>query len=297
MKNAVAPKNLLSVRYDPTLCCDESCGGLRILYPAHSLEHLFVRSIVPQKNCDLWRLSVANAIGKQGQVLHPLTKERAEWEMAIRLLNRPDFIGGYNHGDEIGTPPTIRLDNVAVSLEELTKEHLFQTLEITVDSIGYDPAEPSVAILEHRKEYRFDAAGVHLTQTVHFLKDVRLDDQLKSYLAMMPPLKHRPDDEAKKITDSYFFNDDQPQPIQSLPQRAEKAQKITVFGKESGYRFSMEVSGYDPLYPNHHFAQLTDNGHNANYHKMYIAFADGAQSPIPQGTRWHTTTHYSIEKQ
>lgn len=241
-------------------------------------------------------MSVANALDARGQVLHPLTKERAEWEMAIRLLNRPDFIGGYNHGDEIGTPPAIYLDGAAVSLEDLTQTRPFQTLEITVDSIGYDPAEPSSAILEHRKEYRFDAAGVHLKQTVHFLKEVLLDGQLKSYLAMMPPLKHRPDDETKKITDFYFFDDDQPQPIQSLPKRAETVRKMTVFGQESGYRFSMEAEGYDPLYPNHHFAQLTDNGHNANYHKMYIAFAGGAQTPIPQGTRWYATTHYSIEK-
>lgn len=282
--------------YDGALAYDGGQGGLRILYPVKDgfVEYSFVHSVVPEKNCDVWRMSVVNALSGEGAFLHPLTKSTAEWEMAIRLKDRPDFIGGFNHGDERGQAPIFHLDGKEFSPKTLTEPVEFSRLEISVRSTGFDPASPEDAVLSHQKNYVFGADGVHLEQEVIWSKDVQLCGRFKSYLAMMPPLKHEPVDEQKRLTTSVGFDLSPLQPITRLPAEEKKVKRITVSG--DAYRFTMEVSDYEPLYPNSYYALLTDNGNHRNYHKMYIAFAGGAEESVPAGTRWHAETHYFIEK-
>ena len=107
----------MKIIYDGNLTFDGSQGGLRILYPDAFVEYTFVHSVVPEKNCDLWRMSVVNALDENGAFLHPLTKAHAEWEMAIRLRDRPDFIGGAAHGDEIGEAPICCMDGAQCRVE------------------------------------------------------------------------------------------------------------------------------------------------------------------------------------
>lgn len=286
----------MRVIYDCGVTCDCSCGGLRIQYPARDgfVEYTFVHSAVPEKNCDIWRMSVVSALDAKGDFLHPLTKGGAEWEMAIRLENRPDFIGGYNHGDEIGEVPVFRLDGEAITPEELSQWREFSTLEITVESTGFDPASPSVEVLKHHKSYVYDEDGVHLSQSVTWVKDAVLDRKFKSFLAMMPPLKHLPQNEGQIITDSFSFGGTTV-PITKLPLENRETRRITVAGEESGFVYTMSVENYDPVYPNSYLGLLTDNG-NMNYNKMYIAFAGGNPDEIPAGTVWNAVTHYKIEK-
>lgn len=288
----------MKIIYDGNLTCDGSQGGLRILYPEKDgfVEYTFVHSVVPEKNCDLWRMSVVNALDANGAFLHPLTKAHAEWEMAIRLENRPDFIGGYNHGDEIGRSPVFVLDGETVDPETLFRFREFSRLEISVDSTGYDPADPSEVLLKHHKKYCFNATGVHLEQEVLWLQDVTLDGRLRSYLAMMPPLKHDPKEPERAITDSFAFGNAPFQSIGKLPVESRETCSIQVKGEQSRFRFRMTAEGYEPCYPNGYFALLTDNGSHMNYHKMYIAFVGGDEENIPAGTKWRGVTHYSIDK-
>lgn len=282
--------------YDTTLACDGGQGGLRISYPVKDgfVEYSFVHSVVPEKNCDIWRMSVVNALNGAGEFLHCLTKSSAEWEMALRLKGRPDFIGGFNHGDEIGQEPIFLLDGKEFEPEDLAEQREFSKLEISVSSTGFDPASPCEAVLFHQKKYVFDTDGVHLEQEVFWNKDVELCGRFKSYLAMMPPLKHDPKDEQARVTTSVGFGGATLQPITKLPVERENERCIAVSGDV--YRFTMEVSDYEPLYSNSYYALLTDNGNHRNYHKMYIAFAGGAEELILAGTRWHAKTHYRIEK-
>ncbi len=287
----------MKIIYDRTLSCDCAVGGLRILYPAKDgfVEYTFVHSVVAEKNCDIWRMSVVNALDATFKFLHRLTKDHAEWEMALRLENRPDFIGGYNHGDEVGSSPVFLLDGAEIDPAELTEWREFSRLEIAVDSIGFDPACPEKPVLSHRKEYVYDADGVHLVQRVKWLADVVLDPKFKSFLAMMPPVKHVPKNPEMTLTDSFAFGTSPLQKIVKIPVEEKGVRSITVAGEESGYRFTMAAEGYAPLYPNSYLALLTDNG-NSNYHKMYIAFAGGNSDVVSAGTTWHSVTHYRIEK-
>lgn len=55
------------------------------------------------------------------------------------------------------------------------------------------------------------------------------------------------------------------------------------------------IDHYEPLYQNSYLCTLTDNGARHNYHKMYFAFAGGAEDRIKKGTVWKAATHYKIE--
>ena len=287
---------MIRLRYDPSLSYDSGQGGLRIRYAVKGgiIEYSFVHSVAAEKNCDVWRMSIVNALDEKGEFLHPLTKKNAEWEMAIRLKGRPDFIGGFNHGDEVGELARLTVDGKQTEITSLSQWRDAHRVEITVDSIGFDPASPKDKVLSHRKEYVFDAEGVHLSQRVTWLTAVVLETKLRSYLAMMPPLKHDPQNAKDVLTDSFAFGSDPISPITSLPQEARDTKRICVQGKK-GYAFTMSVENYAPLYPNSYLALLTDNG-NCNYHKMYVSFGGGREDEIFAGTVWVSETHYQIEK-
>lgn len=285
----------MKVVYDPALSCDGGRGGFRVLYPVRDgfLEYNFVHSVSAEKNCDLWRMSVVNGLDESGAFCRRLTKGGAEWEMALRLKGRPDFIGGFNHGDEVGREPVFFLDGALLFPEALTEARDCSKLEISVESVGFDPADPSVALLSHRKHYLFDSSGVEVEQEVLWKRDVVLDGKFKSYFAMMPPLKHAPKQEEETVTHSYSFGEEKTALITRLPVEAGGVSRITVEG--DSYRFTMSAADYQPRYDNGYFALLTDNG-NLNYHKMYLAFAGGKEETVSAGTRWRAKTHYRIEK-
>ena len=284
------------VTFDPNLAYDDGKGGLRILIPSAEgyINYNFVHSVVPERQCDMWRLSVTNALDTEENHIVQLTKEYAEWEMAIRLDDRPDFIGGFNHGDEVFDQLTLSLDGNPFAPEELTTAHEFDRMEITVTSTGFDPSHPETAVLRHRKHYIFAKDGITLHQTVRWLGDYSLSKTCGSYLAMMPPVKFA-GDPTQTITDSYQFSATTPTPIEAFPIECSDTREITVSGRESGYRFTMRVEDYQPLYPNSYYALLTDNG-GGNYNKMYFIFAGKSDDSVHTDTLWQSTTHYSIQK-
>lgn len=272
-------------------------GGIEVLCPAKQgfINYNFIHSVNPEINCDTWRMSVVNAVLDDGESILPLTNEGAEWEMAIRLYQRPDFIGGFAHGDERGELSTILVDGEEKELSFLTDEKECEKFELVVRSLGFDPSAPEKAVLSHKKHFTVTEEGVCLGQEVEWLCDVKLDDCIKSYLAMMPPMKHDKTNSKIVLTDHYSFNDENIRRIETLPVNKQCVSKIMVLGKERGITFSMKASGYEPSYQTSYDAILTDNGNHLNYHKMYIVFAGGEAENIPKGTIWKAFTHYDVE--
>ena len=288
---------MLKVIYDPELHYDGGRGGLRVFCPDGErwINYNFVHSVVPERNADIWRMSVVNACDEKGQALYQLTNDSAEWEMAIRLAGRPDFIGGFNHGDEVYDEIRLYLDGERTAPESLTEERVCGHMRLVVRSTGFDPSAPDRAVLRHVKDFLVDDQGVHLQQEVNWLNEEQLDTRFYSYLAMMPPLKHGKDDPDRILTDSYAFGDGMLAPVARLPVEKEDTRAITVRGGEGSFAFKMSAEDYSPRYVNSYFAFLTDNG-GVNYNKMYIVFAGGSGEVIPAGTVWRAKTHYSVKK-
>jgi len=105
---------------------DSGTEALRIFLPAARgyILHCFIHSVREDYGCDVWRLGPAYHVADDFADAALLTTPRAEWEMAIRLKERPDFIGGVIHGDERMTRVVFRLDGretVPAALRERTE--------------------------------------------------------------------------------------------------------------------------------------------------------------------------------
>ena len=272
----------LYCQYDPSVHFESAVGGLRIYIPAARgyVNYNLVHTVSESKNCDTWRLGKAYAFDDHFENEYELTPHGAEWDMALKLKGRPDFIGGYAHGDEAFTSLSVNVDGKAVDMEVLAALTPFREMIITVASVGYDPADPTMKALKHFKEYVINGEGITLNQKVEWLNDYALGS---SYMAMMPPLK--------TLTDSYYTNVD-PTPRVAISNYGDVAGATVavVFGTESKISFMMSIPKHPSLMGGGRFS-ITDNG-GRPYNKMYFVICNGAD--VSTGDVWETTTEYRI---
>ena len=269
-------------QYDSEIRFEKSVEGLQIFLPAANgyINYNLVHSVNAEQNCDMWRLGKAYGFDDCLQNAYELTPAGAEWDMAVRISGRPDFIGGYAHGDEVYTSLSIEIDGESVDIESLKSLTPFQELVITVESVGYDPLDSTTQALQHWKEYVVSEEGITLNQRVAWLNDYTMGP---SYLAMMPPLK--------TLTETFYTNMD-PTPKEAISHygRIPGATEAVVYGSSSGMKFRMSVPRYPSLTGGDSFL-LSDN-RGGLYNKMYFVICDGAN--CSKGDVWETTTRYVI---
>ncbi len=277
------PKQKLPVcQYVPGKTDDYGIEALKLYLPAKNgyIDYTIVHSVRDDKGCDVWRLGPVYHCDNSLLPVAQLTKPRAEWEMAIRLLERPDFIGGIAHGDERYESISIVLDGEARSLSDLAEKTVFDTLAVIVHSVGFDPSAPTEQVLLHKKEITVRADGIGVDQTVEWLCDRKLDN---SYMAMMPPLKEHTSHYKTEV-------DEAPSPIVERKYAKTGLFKTLCLAGER-YSFTMTAKKYLTAQEGNTFI-ITDNGGNS-YNKMYFVLSHGGEAH--QGDVWNTQTHYLIE--
>lgn len=269
-------------KYDPSIDFEGAVGGLRLFIPATRgyVNYNFVHSVHGGKNCDVWRLGKAYAFDDNFENEYELTPRGAEWDMALRLSGRPDFIGGYAHGDEIYSSLSVKLDGKTTDVKSFTELTPFDEIIIEEKSTGFDPDDSTTEALRHSKKYLVNDKGVTLRQRVEWLNDYTLGS---SYMAMMPPLK--------SLTDSFYTNVD-PSPKEAISNYGSVlgATEAVVYGSTSGISFSMSVPEYPSLVGGNKFL-MTDN-RGGPYNKMYFVICNGAS--VSKGDVWETATKYVI---
>ena len=253
----------LYCQYDSSIRFENSVGGLRIYVPTYEgyINYNIVHTKSESDNKDIWRIGQAYACDDELKNSYAITPAGAEWDMALRLKGRPDFIGGYAHGDEIYTSISMFLDGKPVEITSIKNLTAFEEIIILESSIGYDPNDHTTQALKHYKEYILSS----------------------SYMAMMPPLK--------TLTDTFYTNIDY-----CMKDTADNygfvpsATKAVVYGSVSGLLFSMSIPKYPSLSGGDRFL-LTDNSGGA-YNKMYFVICNGEN--VSAGDIWETTTFYNI---
>ena len=270
----------LYCQYDPTISFEKGVGGLRIFVPTYNgyINYNFVHTVYIGANGDIWRLGQAYAFDDNLENEYALTPAGAEWDMAITLQGRSDFIGGYAHGDEKYTSLTVFVDGVQKNITSMTSLTSFDELIILETSIGYDPLDNVTEVLEHQKKYVINENGIVLDQRVKWLGDFTI---ASSYLAMMPPLK--------TLTDKFYL-DTNYTPSDIKYGFYSGVKEAVVFGSTSNISYSMSVPKY-PVLPGGDAFLITDNGGGA-YNKMYFVICNGAT--VQTGDIWETTTVYKI---
>ncbi len=270
-------------RYDATFSHEMSEGALRLYLPTEDgyINYNIAHTVVPKIVCDTWRLSYAFACDDRLANEYPITPN-AEWDMAVKLCGRDDFIGGRMHGDEVFTDMRLLIDGEAREMTALTETIPFEEVRVQVDSVGYDPADHESVALLHSKEIAVTAKGVILTQRVEWQNDYALES---GYLAMMPP--------AKSLTDFYYTDvDPTPRPITEHRFEVEGCRSATLFGKESGFSFRMAVPRY-PVCELGSLFLMSDNKSD-RYNKMYFPVC--RDFSVKRGECWESRTEYEIQR-
>ncbi len=270
-------KKQLYCQYVDNINFENAREGLRIYIPTYKgyINYNFVHSINSTNNYDIWRLGLAYTCDDYFENYVPITTMNAEWDMAIRLSGRPDFIGGSAHGDEIFTDLYLSLNYKNIEILSLTKLTPFNDLRLYVNSKGYDPNDSTTHVLNHYKEYLITNNGITLNQKVEFLVD---DSISQSYLAMLPPLK--------SLTHTLVANDEEKSiNLNKTSITINNCNKAVVYG--NNLSFEMSVSKYPT---NNCDFLLTDNS-GGSYNKMY--FIIKSQS-ISKNQIITSSTHYSI---
>ena len=265
---------------------DAGTESLRLYLPDDSghINYNIVHSVSPARRCDTWRLSVVYLCDGQRARVRPLTRAGAEWEMALKIKERPDFIGGFAHGDERLDGIVLTLDGEQKNVEELCQAVSFDRLTLEVWSCGYDPSNTDVKTLSHYKKIIADSNGIRVEQRIEWLGDYELG---RSYMAMFAPLKSE--------TDSYYTaSDSQQKPIGENAgiSSYDSAGKLYLTGK-NGLEFCLKVDKYLSDPERGHEFLISDNG-GVPYNKMYFALCHNGE--VKTGDVWETVTVYSIKK-
>ena len=279
-------KSKLYCIYTNQRCDDSGIEALKLYLPTDGgyINYNVVHSLMKSTNCDIWRLSVVYFCNYELERVRPLTRGGAEWEMAIKIKGRPDFIGGYAHGDEVFKRIKLTVDGEKREIGDICEKTAFNELIFEVWSVGYDPIDSETESLLHYKKIIVNESGITVEQRVEWLNDYALDN---SYMAMMPPLKAE--------TDHYFTDKDST--VRDIPERVLLTEtgdikSLYLFGK-CGYTFVLQALKYLNDAEGRNTYYISDNG-GVPYNKMY--FLLNHRGNAIKGEAWETVTGYAVRK-
>lgn len=273
-------------QYSADRADDSGIESLKIFCPTDGgyINYNVVHSLSEVSKCDTWRLSVAYYCDGALNRVRALTRSGAEWEMALKISGRPDFIGGYAHGDEVFDALDIKIDGKICGLNDLQELTAAKYITVEVASRGYDPNDSTSEAHIHQKKICFDISGVRVEQRVEWLNGYELG---RSYMAMMPPIKD--------VTDHYFTDKDPAKiPIKLAEDASGCGVDAICLCGESGFIFEMRVEKYLSDVEKGNSFLVTDNG-GVPYNKMYFVLCHGGS--VSKGDVWESVTVYEISKE
>lgn len=265
---------------------DSSTERLNIYIPTHSgyIKYEFLHSVYNNNNCNVWRMGRASHVDDNFAELTQLTTN-GEWECAIKLQNRSDFAGGYNHGNEVYTSMTVYIDGKAIDITALTDMISFEDIKIIQHSNLYDPDDSTTIFAEHGSCHKFSIKGNNNLEIEQGIKWLGSYIAMPSYLAMFPPLK---------ITTDKIYNDVSfvAETI-VLPQTISNVRNVTLSKDSLNFSCNFGIEKYPDVDNLSGTFFITDNGGQA-YNKCYY-FACGNDASVASGAVWKSKTIYNLE--
>jgi len=257
-------------------------------YICYSLGHVVDNNI----NADNWRIVEAYCCDEEGERLFGIV-DGGEWEMAIMLEGRPDFIGGNNHGNEIVEEFTVSVDGEEYDIASVTEKKEFKTVVVFEKTKMFDPSETSMKVAVHEKNYIFDEQGLSLTQYVSWMN---ICDVTCGYMAMLPVIREDGWNNTLKVTgtDGNIF------PVEySLSKNGTSPTLGKVGGvlsaeiaSDAGFTASFEMTKNVGIARDEMFFVTSSPTRN----KMYFLCTDQQKKYVTSiGECWKTQTKYKIK--
>lgn len=221
-----------------------------------------------------------------------------EWEMAVKISGEPDFIGGYEHGDEWQTEIEYVIDGEIINdITSITDYMEFTELRIKNVSNMYLPTDHATLVGIHGREWIFTENDVILKQSIQW-KFTSDTEMTASYLTMLPLIRGNDTISEKQITSKFFDDIDFSTRDCSTygfdGNMSPDVRKMTVYSKESGVFASVEVMEY-PYYPNSRYNYLMNGENKAN--KMYFGVCGygSTKGTVVPNQVWKQKSIYKIE--
>ena len=251
----------------------------------------FVHFVDPDSNADGWVQREVDLMEADMKTLALKVITYGEWEMAIMLKDRPDFIGCMNHGSEVATIANIFFDGVPMDRID-TREFACKEIDVAEKSTMYDPIDETTIVGYHYKKYRITAESIRIEQRIVWAVD---DTAMLSYALMLPAVRGNDSVSGAQVTDRFYddktldvYNISTTEFDDYLIQKTDKGAGATLYGTTSG--------GY--LYARCDIVNKpTDScmflSNAVNYNKLYIAYC-GNNHAISTGDVWQWTSKYQI---
>ena len=242
-------------------------------------------------NADSWRLYTA-FLNDGSKDLYRIVNN-GEWEMALQIKGRPDFIGGSQHGDEVVQYMNSFVDGVITETPYSYKgEHnYFNELTFIEKTDLFDPSDNVTKVAEHIKKYTFSKAGVNIKQKIEWLGSYELT---YSYLAMLPIERGNSE---KQITDRWYDNKTYKVYDVSLPnfrgypiEMKHGCSAQFICGSTSNINASVEVVYQKPFIENC-ISFLSDSEY---FNKIYFDFC-GESYTVNSGDIWESDVNYKLD--
>ena len=154
-------------------------------------------------NGDGWRMNSLYLCNLDKSVLKYIAYS-GEWEMAIKLDGRSDFIGLGNHGDEIQTAFRLYVDGQSITENATFEARPFAEAQLICTLTMYDPSDHTTVVGTHTRIDTINAARKTFTVENH-VEFANSYTMKPSYLFMAPLAR---DNNGVQITDYYIDNED-----------------------------------------------------------------------------------------
>lgn len=244
-------------------------------------------------NADNWRIVGAFSCGDDLNERFQIASN-GEWEMAIKIEGRSDFIGGNLHGDEVVNVIHLFVDGAKKTIEDLSEITEFETFRIVENTQMYDPNDNATKVATHGKEYTFTANGLNLKQSVNWQTKQNI---ITSYMAMLPIYRGNDNYSDLQISDRVYTDVDFVEYDVSVPGNypgfawKKDVRNVTIYSDKSGVCASVEILKTPDTVGGGWF-QVSSA---ASYNKLYFTCAGRDGTHVTEvGERWNTETRYHI---
>lgn len=167
------------------------------------LEYSFIKVDDADINALGWRLRNLY-LTKTNKTQVEMLCTTGEWEMALQIAGRSDFIGLGNHGDEIQTSFKLFIDGAEVLETDTFTDKEWSKAQLVTTLAMYDPNDHTTIVGYHTRIDTVDAVSrkVTIQNKVEFVQNLSLSF---SYLFMCPIMRTY---NGKQITDTFIDDKD-----------------------------------------------------------------------------------------
>lgn len=256
------------------------------------LRFLFNHFVDAPSNADGWVQRNVVLVGNdKATEVFPVVAN-GEWEMAVKLKDRPDFIGCQNHGSEITTAVSFFFDGKKTTITN-GNELSCRQIVVIEKSTMYDPNDETTVVGYHNKKYTITVDEIKIEQRIEWVVD---DVAMKSYILMMPAVRGNDSTSATQVTSGYFDDKTLTEYDIStitfapyLTAENDKGRSITLYGATSGAFINVESQIKNM--PESAFSFLSNAVY---YNKIYMAY-NGDNFAIHNGDVWEWVSYYRIK--